>query len=151
MQQATEQRYHPEYRSLPPGGFPRFIRLFSRALLLHCPLCGSGGIFRRPWDLHERCPQCGYRFEREPGYWVGAYAVNLVVSEFVGLGAVVIWLLRSDYPVMTQQVIAVIAAIIFPLVFFPWSRTLWMAIDLMLEPEQGSESAADRARRERWG
>src|SRR6185369_9788049 len=42
-----------------------------------CPRCRRGPMFRLPvWrgpiSMHERCGVCGLRFEREPGYFVGA-------------------------------------------------------------------------------
>ena len=47
----------------------RAIVLFSRALLLHCPICGNGGIFRNWFKLKDRCPSCNYLFARgEDGY-----------------------------------------------------------------------------------
>ncbi|MGD9713639.1 MAG: DUF983 domain-containing protein [Thermomicrobiales bacterium] len=107
------------------------MTLAKRALLLRCLLCGSRRIFTHPWSIRECCPKCGYQFNREDGYFLGAYALNLVVAEIFGLGAVVVFLLRSDLSIMWQQIIAVTAAILFPLLFYPFSRTFWMVIDLM--------------------
>jgi uncharacterized protein (DUF983 family) len=98
---------------------------------LRCPECGSRGIFTHPWNLLKCCPRCGYQFTREDGYFLGAYGLNLVVAELIGVGAVLVILFQSDLSVLWQQVIAVSAAILLPVLFYPFSRTLWMAIDLM--------------------
>jgi uncharacterized protein (DUF983 family) len=138
---------HPTRRDLPASGFARLLRLLQRAILLRCPLCGSRGIFKSPWSLVDCCPKCGYRFVREEGYFLGAYALNLIVAEVLGLGTILIFLLRSDLSVFYQQAIAVAAAITLPIVFFPFSRTLWMTIDLMIHPNlEERQVSVDRMR-----
>lgn len=130
---------------LPARGWSRVGRLFHRAILLRCPQCGSRGILTNPWSMKDRCPTCGYRFASEDGYFLGAYAVNLAVAEVFGLGAVLVFLLQSDLSIVWQQIIAVSAAILLPLLFFPWSRTIWMAIDLSSAGEKDREHVrADR-------
>lgn len=59
-------------------------RMIGRALLLRCPRCGSSRIFRHWLRTREQCPRCGLRIDRgEKDHWLGAYAVNLVVSEII--------------------------------------------------------------------
>ncbi len=130
---------HPELRDLPARGWSRAGRLFKRALFWRCPQCGSRGIFAHPWSIRDCCPACGYTFTSEEGYFLGAYALNLLVAEVFGLGAVIVFLLRSDLSVMWQQIIAVTAAILLPILFYPWSRTLWMAIDLSTAGDKDHE------------
>ena len=64
----------------------RFLVTMRRALTRRCPYCGGPGIYEGYFALRERCPSCGVRFEREEGYFLGAYALNLIVAEFLGLG-----------------------------------------------------------------
>ncbi len=47
------------------------------------------------------------------------------------MGAILVVLLRSDLSVGWQQIIAVSAAILLPVLFYPFSRTLWMTFDHM--------------------
>jgi uncharacterized protein (DUF983 family) len=129
----------PELRALAPSGWSRFWTLLRRALLLRCPLCGGRGIFTHPWSLKRCCPTCGYDFDPEEGYFLGAYAINLVVAEVIGLGAVLVILLRSDLSLLWQQIIAVTAAILLPILFYPFSRTLWMALDLTTGGDKDKE------------
>ena len=46
----------------------------------HCPRCGGGHLFDGWFRMKERCPTCGVRFEREPGFFVGAYFINFAVA-----------------------------------------------------------------------
>lgn len=123
--------------NLPHGTGPRFRTLFGRALARRCPYCGGGKIFSRYWSLKPICPTCEVTFEREEGYFLGGYALNLVVSELLALG-LAIWLLFGtrlrDLPLLPQEAIAITLAVAIPLALFPFSRTVWMALDLFLHP-----------------
>ena len=60
------------------------VEPFRRALLLRCPACGGGPVFLRWLRMAPACATCGLRFGRgEPGYWLGAYFLNLVAAETV--------------------------------------------------------------------
>jgi uncharacterized protein (DUF983 family) len=121
--------------TLPDANGPRFRALVARGLRLRCPYCGKARLFRRWFYMAETCPHCQTRFVREDGYFLGAYAINLVVAEFLGLGAVLIVLFQMNLSLITTEVIAVSTAIGLPVLFFPWSRTLWMALDLFFDRE----------------
>lgn len=123
----------PELRDLPPTGGARRMMLLKRGLLLRCPYCGEGHIIKYPFWIKDCCPRCGYRFEPEPGYFVGGYAINLVGVEIVAVALIVIVLLRSNLSLYEQEAIGIGAAVLLPILFFPWSRTLWMALDLTLQ------------------
>jgi predicted metal-binding membrane protein len=42
--------------------------------------------------------------------------------------------------VVPLLVAAVLVAVVFPIVFLPWSRTLWTAIDLRMRPLEPGEA-----------
>jgi uncharacterized protein (DUF983 family) len=98
--------------------------------------------------LAEHCRGCGHRFERHEGYWVGAVAINTVVTilvfavVFVG-GMVITW---PDVPWNLLLVVTVTVNIVFPILFYPWSKTLWVALDLAIHPPEDQEIAAAAAR-----
>jgi uncharacterized protein (DUF983 family) len=123
----------PELRDLPPSGTARRRMLIKRGLRLQCPYCGQGHIIRYPFWIKDCCPKCGYRFAPESGYFVGGYALNLVGAEIFGVVIIVIILLRSNLSLYQQEFIGIGFAILLPILFFPWSRTLWMALDLTIQ------------------
>ena len=109
----------------------------SRALTRRCPYCGSPKIYENYFALREQCPRCGIHFEREEGYFLGAYALNLITAEFVGLGLAIFLIFKTDLQHLSliwQEAIAVALAIVFPVTFFPFSRTVWIAMDLIFHP-----------------
>jgi uncharacterized protein (DUF983 family) len=108
--------------------------LVSRALRRRCPNCGEADIFASWWSLRERCPTCGIVFNREEGFFLGAYAINLLIAEFLGMAAVIYLLVQTDFSLLVQEVIAITVAVGLPLLCYPFSRTLWMALDHYLHP-----------------
>ncbi len=128
------------------GGKPSVGVLIKRGLRKRCPRCGGGGLYRTWFRMVERCPTCGFRFEREPGFFIGAYFVNLAITEGL-LFAVVIGFLfaknaDNDVGVFWPLVIGGLFAVVTPLVFYPWSRTIWSAIDLAMTPLELDEIVA---------
>jgi uncharacterized protein (DUF983 family) len=117
--------------SLPTDPAPPSWRALWRGLTRRCPRCGSGGLFRRWFTMVDACPRCGLHFEREEGYWVGAMMVNISVTEavfivlFVGL-LVLTW---PDVPWSGVMVAVVGANLLIPIVFYPFSKTLWVAME----------------------
>lgn len=115
----------------PPPGFPGTTKLFVRGCLLKCPRCGSGHIFRHYFTIKEDCPKCGLHFEREQGYWVGALAWNIaiVMALFIITFVVIMVLTVPDVPVGPSLAVLVPIMLFGPIIFYPFSKTLWMALD----------------------
>lgn len=114
-----------------PAGFPGTATLFWRGATRRCPRCGAGHLFRRYLTLKPECPRCGLHFEREEGYWVGALAVNigLVMALFMVAFVVILVLTVPDVPVGPSLAILVPIMVVGPILFYPFSKTLWMAVD----------------------
>jgi uncharacterized protein (DUF983 family) len=110
--------------------------MLGRALRRRCLRCGAGPIFRRYFDIVERCRGCGYPFLREDGYWVGAMIMNIGAAQLLFfawfLGG--LWLGWPDPPWTLLLVGGVTLMIAFPVLFYPWSKTLWLWFDLLLHP-----------------
>ena len=69
-------------------------------------------------------------------YWLGAYAINLVVAESLAaiIAIVVLW---TTWPESTTALITgTVLAIVLPILFFPFSRALWLAWDLSFRPRE---------------
>jgi uncharacterized protein (DUF983 family) len=113
--------------------------MIRRGLVKHCPRCAAGHLFRRWFVMKARCPECGYRFERDdPDFWYAAYFLNLMVTQGF-LCLVLAWFLlqrnaNSDANILPPLITGIALAIAVPVVFFPFSRTVWAAIDLAMSP-----------------
>ena len=101
-------------------------------------MCVQGRLFRRWFTMLDTCPRCGLTFERIDGHWTGSLGINTIVT-FGSLLLVVVALLISQYPdydVLPLTLISMATTIVVPIFFFPFSRTLWTAIDLVMRPVQ---------------
>jgi uncharacterized protein (DUF983 family) len=77
------------------------------------------------------CPACGLHFEREAGYWTGALAINLILvgGAFAVTFVIALVLTVPNVPVAPLLAVVVPIVLIGPLVTYPFSKTLWVAID----------------------
>jgi uncharacterized protein (DUF983 family) len=115
---------------------PSLSKLLGRGLRKRCPRCGAPRIFQSFYMLKPRCPSCRYAFEREEGYWVAAIIINTAVVEAIFF-ALFVGILIATLPDINWQAMLIAGLVtngIFPFVFFPYSKTVWMAIDLYFHP-----------------
>ncbi len=115
----------------------RATTLLVRALRLRCPNCGGAPIFVSWSRLVPNCPVCGIGLERgEQGYWLGAYFFNLMAVETVFTIWVVgflVWTWPTP-PWGFFHVSTIVLMLIVPFAFFPYSKTLFLAFDLLVRP-----------------
>ena len=109
-------------------------RLLWRALRLRCPRCGRGRLYRRSYAMFPHCAVCSWVFEREEGYWTGAVAVNLVVTEFV-IAALVVPLGILQVPIVPLLIFGLPLPVLLPILLYRHSKSFWMAIDFLIHPD----------------
>ena len=121
-------------------------RIVLRGFLRRCPLCGSSAIGETFFRQRERCPRCNYPTERSEDQWIGSLGINTMVSFtlLVGVIAVGFAVTYPDPPVTTLLVVAVGVAALFPVLFFPISKSLWSAIDLAMRPAEPADDVDPR-------
>lgn len=116
--------------SSPPKSASRGA-ILGRGLTRRCARCGSGKLFRRWVTMVPDCPRCGLHFERESGYWAGALAINFVCTGGLMIVLLIALLIATIPEVPVAPILAVLVpiALIGPVVGYPFSKTLWLAID----------------------
>jgi uncharacterized protein (DUF983 family) len=109
-------------------------RALLRGLTRRCPQCGEGKLFRRWFTLAERCPRCGWVFEREEGAFLGSLAINYGVTGVSTIVTVAIMLAASlpNPSVFTLTATAILMTLFLPLLIYPFAKTTWAAIDLVM-------------------
>jgi hypothetical protein len=91
------------------------------------------------------CPTCGLHFEREiRGYWLGAYTVNLMVTEAAFAASFLAALVATwPEPPWDRIMYGSIGLMVgFPFLFFPFSKTLYLAVDLTFRPAEAQDFEA---------
>jgi uncharacterized protein (DUF983 family) len=104
-------------------------------LLVRCPVCRTGRIFRGPTDMNPQCPECRYVFQREPGYFLGSLVIGYVLA-IVGVSAMAV-LLRAIFPALDWEWCFFAGfGLYLPFVpaVFRYSRASWMYFDHWLDP-----------------
>jgi uncharacterized protein (DUF983 family) len=105
-----------------------------------CPRCREGRIFRGPlWRtylaMNERCPYCGLKFDREPGYFLGA----LYFSYALSIPPVLVLVLLLWWWTGWRFDVVIAAAFVAYLPFVPamtrFARVLWLHLDRHLDPD----------------
>ena len=124
---------------------PTFGTMVKRGMVRHCPNCGGGHLFVHWFRMVERCPTCGIKFEREEGFFLGAFLINFAIGE--GLIAVLLFgyviLLSANKDVSVPAFIAagIAMSVVATLFFYPFSKTVWSALDIAMKPLDDKELA----------
>ncbi|MBP8003001.1 MAG: DUF983 domain-containing protein [Chloroflexi bacterium] len=107
-----------------------------KALLqLRCPHCLQGKIFYRLLKMHEQCPVCGIKYEREEGYFMMSIFIGYLLGTAAAIPpiAILIWLQASLlWHVIT---ISILLILLSPFIF-RYARGIWLHIDELLDPHR---------------
>lgn len=123
----------------------RTARLAWRGWTKACPRCGARGLFMRWFTMRRQCPRCELAFEREEGYWTGAMGANIIMTElvFVSLMILTFVLTWPDPPVRDMIIGSVLFTVLFPMFFYPFSKTIWMSFDHAFNPADAPTEDSD--------
>lgn len=108
-------------------------KVLLRGLRQRCPRCGRGKLFVRGFKMYERCPSCNWVYEREEGYWTGAIAINLVLTEIIA-AAIVVPLAAMQFNPLILYPVGIPLIALIPIIFYRETKGVWMSIDFILNP-----------------
>lgn len=109
-------------------------RVMSRGLRLRCPLCGQGKLFRTFFRMHRTCRVCGLKFERDLGYFVGGLELHWISTYVLGVAGY--FMASPLLPAGDWQPLAayLAPACVLAVVLYRPARSLWMALDNLIDP-----------------
>lgn len=105
---------------------PLLHSLWLTGLRLKCPVCEQGDLFADYFKMHKTCPQCGVRFERETGEETGGMSVSIVLLGVIFLIIYPLTEVFTDWSLGVHLAIWLPFSILFPIVFYRYSRSLWV-------------------------
>lgn len=125
--------------------FGKGTKLYSM-VGMKCPRCHEGPLWRSPlyklklYDMHENCPVCGLKYEREVGFWYGAMYVAYTFSS----GALLIVMLVTML-VLKWELPSVFTAVgITALIGFTYNarlaRSVWISLMVDYNPNWKQEN-----------
>ena len=131
-------------------------KLYS-ILHLKCPVCHEGEFFQahpynlnRVGDLHEQCPVCGVKYEKEIGFYTGAMYVSYAIGVAV---CVTLWVammvLLPDLGIITQ-IVSIASVMLFGApVFYALSKIIWANFFFHYDPAKAALARASEASEQR--
>lgn len=114
----------------------RICQILIAGIRLKCPRCGRGPVFFGFFKMHPECPRCHLRFEREQGFFVGAIYLNYGATVAIAVPGFFILDYLTAITLFQQLLLWGVFAIVFPLFFFRYSRSLWLSLVYMFIPEE---------------
>ncbi len=115
----------------------RYFTLVWRALRLRCPLCGQGKLFRGWFSMHSHCPHCGVTLEREPGFYLGSIYFNYGLTALICTVLYMSLMFNRRVEQWQLVTLTLTIALLFPIWFFRYARSLWLGFDQYMDPRQG--------------
>jgi uncharacterized protein (DUF983 family) len=137
------------YKEIPDElQLQRVSRLLSRAFRLRCPNCGEDSLFQGWIRLREGCAGCGLRYERgEHDHFLGAYLLNFIIAELLVVAALVAVMVLTwpDVPWTALTWGLALMVVPAPFITYPFSRAVWLALDLQFQPRRPGDFEASGA------
>ncbi|HEY2988066.1 MAG TPA: DUF983 domain-containing protein [Candidatus Binatia bacterium] len=111
------------------------MRILKAGALLRCPRCGTGKLFGGSFRMHRECSFCRLTFEREQGFFVGAIYVNYAFTVLIAVAGFFLLDYYAEISLGRQLVLWGAFTILFPIFFFRHSRSLWLSMAYLLDPD----------------
>ena len=110
----------------------KIVQLFGKGV---CPKCGKGDVFSNLGNIlkfsspkmNESCPICGYIYERESGYFLGAFYISYAIS--VG-ELLVVYFITQFFTKNVWEIISMMFIVLLLMINinFRVSRLIWIYI-----------------------
>jgi uncharacterized protein (DUF983 family) len=86
--------------------------------------------------MFPQCSHCALTFEREQGYFVGAIYINYAATTVIAIAGFLTLDYFAHLSLPPQLLLWGSFAILFPLFFFRYSRSLWLSLDYLFNPAE---------------
>ena len=84
--------------------------------------------------MFQNCPECGCVYEREPGFYLGSIYFNYGLTAMTVAIAYPFLLFSGTVPEQPLLWGAFLFSLLFPILFFRHSRSLWVGFDQFYDP-----------------
>lgn len=105
-----------------------------RSLRLVCPRCGRGPLFQNLFSMLKRCPECGLKYERAPGYFLGSTYINYGFTVLTVIPMYMVLHYCAGFSNDQLMAPLVTYCTIVPLILFRYARAYWLAMDCYCDP-----------------
>jgi uncharacterized protein (DUF983 family) len=122
-------------------------QILARGLANQCPNCGGHTLFQPEarFRINPRCTNCGLKFDRGDGFFLGPFVLNYGVTVF-GFVAPVILLyffrLIGPWPTFLA---AAVGVLVFPALLYRASWSWWLMLYFYFLPEKLTNNRVDHS------
>ncbi len=109
---------------------------------MKCPRCHEGDMFLtgswsfiKPFDMHERCPNCNLNYYPEPGYYYGAMFISYIWTAWFCLIFMGVFFWGLGFPQNTAWAMLIAFMAINFVYIFRISRLMWININVRYNPK----------------
>ena len=110
------------------------MRRVLAILALRCPRCLAGRVWRGFVSMNPTCPECGFIFERESGYFAGAMVVSYALAVPILASIVIGLIIVAKLDAVVALIIGNTAYLVLVPFIFRYSRVVWLHIDWLIDP-----------------
>lgn len=100
-----------------------------------CPNCGKGNVYQKKKRLielpimNDRCNECHYYFDREPGYFLGAMYISYGLAVLQGIITfLMLYYFLPNIPTIWVVLIILLVISLFSIKNFKLSRIIYIHI-----------------------
>lgn len=105
-------------------------------LKLKCPQCRKGDLFvklglfrfRKVLEMHENCPNCGLKYELEPGFWIGSLWTSYPIVVLIELPFLLSTILIDSVNILVIFSLMIVAMLLFYPFMLRIGRAIWIHI-----------------------
>lgn len=111
------------------------MSILTDVLLLKCPVCRKAPIFCGPYAMNQNCPNCGVKYVREQGYFLGAIVIAYVIGAFLMVPTIIILVRVYEVELPILILVPALQTLLLHPLLWVYSRTLWMYLDRNANPK----------------
>jgi len=117
-----------------------------------CPECQEGKVFRSFLFVNKKCSHCGYRFEKEEGYFFGPMTVAYILMSFIAIPIFVILAFSEGVNFLTAFYFMIAGVVVIGPIIYRYSKLGWLQLETRFEKTQDAErKRADQIVKDRQG
>jgi hypothetical protein len=106
----------------------------------------KGRVWRRFVSMNASCPECGFVFERESGYFAGAMVVSYSLAVPILAAIVIALILIGGLDAVVALIIGNTAYLVLVPFIFRYSRVVWLHLDWLIDPSADTALHTPRVR-----
>jgi uncharacterized protein (DUF983 family) len=111
-------------------------------LQLKCPKCRKGELFLKPGlfvyrkilNMPKNCERCGFKFEIEPGFWLGALWMSYPFVIIVITPFIIVAISRNDIDIWAIILGLIATLLLFLPLTLRMGRSIWIHLFVKFKP-----------------